>query len=327
MYRSKLIKIDSSKCERYFNSFQTNFSFTIDPTISVLTDEVIIYSLINAWIPYSFYAINQYNQYLDIQMCFNNIVTNSTFIIPSGNYNVYDLAKVIALSNNRLSITYNKINNTYTFIYTSPSANDYLTILFSTGLNSHRSSYKLLGFSESDEKFMANTSYVSGMLLMNDIAYFQIKSDLGNSDNIITGDEHTSLLEIIPISSEPLSYISYAPYQPNKFMLHNNSLTEIKIALLDNYGRDVDLNGISFLLTIKIDILSSENAGLTKKITSREEMESHNQQKQTNLEIIRNQPSIISMANENSQLSVNDYLEYQILKQELMKVKKTKKRK
>jgi len=330
-FRTKIIKIDSSKVNRYFNPYHTNFSFLVDPAISITQKDVIVYSLLNVWIPYSFYAVNQYNQNIDISICNDSVVTNTSYAIPQGNYNTYDFAKLLnSLLGNQFVFTYNKFNNTFSISFSSTTKNpkDSATFLFATGLNAITSCKKLLGCLQVDQQISTGTYMNTGMVLMNDIAYFQIKSDIGNADNIITGDENESLLEIIPVSSEPLSYISYAPFQPNKFLLHNNNLTEIKIALLDNYGRDVNLNGIPFLLTLKIDIISSEEAGLTR-ITSRSEMDKLNEdqddeQTLTNLEILHRHPGIINIPINTPPIDVTDFLEYRLILDELKKIKKKK---
>lgn len=343
-FKSKIIKIDSSKATTYYNAYKTNFMFLVDPAIFVSNDEVIVYSLLNAWIPYSFYSVNQYNQYLDVAIVetISSVIQNTynqTIIIPSGNYSTYDFVKTVSslinlaftgvagMTGNQFSISYNKINNTFTISFTSSlavssSVNYYASFMFKTGPNASHSCYKLMGCPQQDIMINSGQSLATNLVLMNDIAYFQIRTDLGDANTFITGDETGNLLDIIPVSSEPLSYISYAPFQPNKFILHNHSLTEIKIGLVDNYGRDVNLNGIPFLITLKIDLVTPEEAGIPKPVGRDDADEFQGEQGLTNLQIISNNPSIIARPAEQDPLSVADLIEYNLIQHELAKVKK-----
>jgi hypothetical protein len=184
-----------------------------------------------------------------------------------------------------------------------------------------------MGCSTND--LLISPSVSTGIIFMNDIAYFQIKTDIGESNTVITGDDLGNLLDIIPVSSEPLSYISYSPFQPNKFLLHNTNLNGIKIALIDNMGRDVNLNGVPFLLTIKIDLVTPEEAGIPKSLgrDAEEVQEFQGQQGKTNLQIISENPSIIARPAEQNPLSLSDWIEYNLINKELAKVNKQMKSK
>ena len=346
-FKSKIIKIDSSKASQFFNAYQTNFLFTIDPPITVTNDEVIVYSLVNAWIPYSFYSVNQYNQYLDVRIVratvaplnmsvIQNVYTK-TIIIPAGNYSTYDFAKTLAsllnasysgvanMSATQFTVTYNKINNTFAIGYasslTTAGSRYYAQLMLQTGAHASVSCRKLLGCPMQDITIDSGTTLATNLVVMNDLAYFQIRTDIGESNTIITGDDQGNLLEIIPVSSEPLSYISYSPFQANKFLLHNTSLNVIRIGLVDNYGRDVDLNGIPFLLTIKIDVVSAEEAGLPLAI-GRNADDFEGQQAETNLQIIGKDPRLIARATDQEPLSVADLIEYRLIQKELANIKK-----
>ena len=84
-FKSKLIRIDSSKANEYLNNYKTSFVYTFDP-IQTDANESIVYSLINISIPYSYYSTNRHNQYLDVSESINNVTTIRNLIIPAGNY-------------------------------------------------------------------------------------------------------------------------------------------------------------------------------------------------------------------------------------------------
>jgi hypothetical protein len=94
-------------------------------------------------------------------------------------------------------------------------------------------------------------------------------------------------------------------------------------------GRDVNLNGVPFLLTIKIDLVTPEEAGIPKSLgrDAEEVQEFQGQQGKTNLQIISENPSIISRPAEQEPLSLSDWIEYNLINEELAKVNKQMKSK
>ena len=323
-FNSKILKIDSSKVTRYLNDYKTAFQFVLEPAISVHPNQSIVYSVVNVNIPYSFYSINSYNNYLEVDEKINNITTRRTIIIPSGNYSAYDFSKIlmIALNNNTItySIQYNKNSNTYIMSISSPPTATSI-FLFSTGPNKLKSIHKFLGI-PTEDILINNVPFSTGLITMNDIYYFQLKSDIGLSDKIITADGNDGILEIIPINDQPLNFISFNPMNPNKFLLHNSTLNIITIGLFDNYNRMVDLNSIPFFITIKIDIIDNmENNILTSK--GREIEESN----MTNLEYIMKNPESIMRPSDQQPLNLSDMIEYNIIKEMLNKIKNSKNKK
>ena len=155
----------------------------------------------------------------------------------------------------KYDISYNKINNT--FLIKTVLSNTSSIFRFHSGPNASTSCHIFLGLPDLDT--IINTDpFESGFITMNDIYYLQIRTDIGSSDNIVTSDGADGLLEIIPVSDQPLHFISYQPSNPSKFLLQSSTLYSINIALSDNKNRPVDLNGIPFLLTIRVDVIDSE---------------------------------------------------------------------
>ena len=79
-------KIDSSNVSSYYNAFKTSFLYQLSEPVSCINGESILYSLISATIPYSFYGLNKWNCNLDIRETINNLPVIRTVIIPHGNY-------------------------------------------------------------------------------------------------------------------------------------------------------------------------------------------------------------------------------------------------
>jgi len=325
MYKSKILKIDSSKATQYYNAQQTSFLFQLEAPISVTNSETIVYSLTNAYIPYSFYSVNINNCMLDIQETYTGVLQSSTTIrrfikLPYGNYNANDfmrmLLSLLNVTNNiHYTIIYNKISNTYSI---SSSLNTDSVFLFQSGLHALQSCHTFLGFPQLDT-IINSTPFQTGCITMNDIYYFQIKSDIGSGINFMMSDNSDGILDVVPIADQPMSFITYNPINPSKFLLLNNSLNSIKIGLTDNHNRIVDLNGIPFLLTIKIDIIDSVENGMHVGNGRDDMVQDH---EKTNLEYFMEKPALVQPA---ATINIQDLVEYNLIQKMLKKVKKNKK--
>ena len=317
MYKSKILKIDSSKAVQYYNAERTSFLFQLEVPISVTNSETIVYSLTNAYIPYSFYSVNRYNNMLDVRETVLSISTVRSIAIPHGNYSANDfsrlLTQLLTTSSVTYTITYNKNSNTF-----SISSSKASIFLFQSGTHAAQSCHNFLGLPDYDT--IINTQpFQTGCITMNDIYYFQIKSDIGSGTNIMMSDNSDGILDVIPISDQPMSFISYNPINPSKFMLLNNSLNAIKIGLTDNFNRIVDLNGIPFMITIRIDVIDSAENGIAVG-GGRQDMQQEHEK--TNLELFIEKPALVQPA---QSINIQDLVEYNLIQKMLKKVKKNKK--
>jgi hypothetical protein len=328
-FRTKILKLDSSKATRYDNEYQTACLFQFDE-ISCRGDESLVYSLLNASIPYSWHSVNKYNQYLDIEEKINNVSTNRIIIIPAGNYSSVELAKTLTqlLTTQNpagglvYNITYNKINNRFLINITTPNAT--AIFKFGTGENANESCYKLLGCLKID-LLINNVPFLStNSVIMNDITFLQIKSDLGN--NIVSSSNEDNIFEIIPINTQPYSYISYAPYQPNKYLLNQSSINTVSIELVDNENRPINLNGLSFLITIKLVIIDKAQHNIPIGVDPRMQQPS---EEKTNLQVLEENPGIINIPqpyDPDRTTTLSDLIEYNIIKEMLNEFKSKNKK-
>ena len=322
MYRTKILKLDSSKARKYHNEERTAFEFQLESQISVTNAESIVYSLISAYIPFSFYSLNKNNQWLDVSETIDGAVALRSVSIPEGNYSANDLSRALMASLNTSSmtynITYNRINNTFSISTTRPNTS--AVLLFESGAHAAQSCHSFLGLPPLDT-IINSEPFQTGLITMNDIYYLQIRTDIGSSDNIQTGDGSDGLLDIIPVSDQPLHFISYTPITPSKFLLQSNTLSSINIALTDNKNRTVDLNGIPYLLTIRIDIVDSEEHRVAVA-TGRETLDSNPEK--TNLEWFVENPEMVNPA---PTLNLSDLVEYNEIRKMLSGLKKSKRKK
>ena len=321
MFKTKLLKLDSSKARVYYNAEKTSFQFQLEQAISVTNAESIVYSLLSAYIPYSFYSVNSQNNWLDIEEAIGTTKTTRSLEIPHGNYSAIEFARTLMGLLNKVTfkyeISYNKINNT--FMIKTVLSNTSAIFRFHSGPNASKSCHIFLGLPDLDT--VINTEpFETGFVTMNDLYYFQIRTDIGSSDNVVTSDGADGLLDIIPVSDQPLHFISYQPTNPSKFLLQSNTLYAINISLTDNKNRAVDLNGIPFLLTIRVDVIDSEEHKIA--VATGREVDDGNDK--TNLEYFIQKPALVNPA---QHLNISDLIEYNEIKKLLSEVKQKKKKK
>ena len=322
-----LLKIDSSTSQTYYNSYKTAFLYTLSEAISVTGGHSIIYSLISATIPYSFYGLNKYNNMLDLKETLGGVELGVRSIaIPFGNYDAISFSKVLMQYLNTTTVkylvNYNKISNK--FQIKTVTVDLVSTFLFDTGINKVNSCFSFVGCPKNTDVIFNNEYIETGMITMNDIYHLQIKSDLG-SQNVITSDSVDNILEIIPINNNPLGFIHHTPYIQTKYLLSQTNLQNIRIELTDNYNRPIDLNGIPFLLNIKCEIIKNTVYDVPTGVDPRQSSTSSNAIEQTPLERIIENSSIIDRP---SPIDLNSLVEINIIQkmiQELSMKKKTKK--
>ena len=321
MFKTKILKLDSSKARAYHNEEKTSFTFQLEQQISVTNAESIVYSLVSAYIPFSWYALNKYNQWLDVRETIGSVTTSRSVSIPEGNYSAVEFARTLmALLNTqtiKYDISYNRISNTFTIHTLLPNTS--ALFLFHSGTHAKLSCHGFLGLPDSDV-IINSEPFQTGLITMNEIYYLQIRTDIGASDNFVTGDGCDGLLDIVPVSDQPLHFISYNPITPSKFLLQSNTLSTINIALTDNKNRVVDLNGIPYLLTIRIDIVDSEEHRVAVA-TGREALDGNPEK--TNLEWFIENPELVNPA---PPLNLGDLVEYSEIKRMLSGLKKSKRK-
>ena len=317
---NKIIKIDSNHAESYFNNIKSSSLFDCDSVV-VENNESIQYSVQSLTIPYSFYGCNDYNCYMDVRE--NNI--QRSIQMPKGNYNSFQYFETLALLLNT-----NQFNNIYTITYSeitnkiSIQCNANVWLLFATGNHQDNNNHRFLGFNGDDLLLQnGNLNYSNNVCVMTDIQYLQISSDLGSS-NIISGSNEDCLLEIIPINACPNGVIQFtAPI--NKYLLTSKSFNQVRIKLVDNLNRDVNLNGLSFLLLLRLDIINNDLHNI-KYSNGRDTIPEGEPVNKTNLDYIKEQPGLISM---NNPVEENSLLEFSIftkMMKELKKIKNQKKK-
>ena len=257
-FKSKLIRIDSSKENEYLNDYKTSFVYDFDP-ITTDNNESIVYSLLSISIPYSYYSVNKYNQYLDISETINNVTNIRNTVIPAGNYTSMTYATtLLAILNNvhiTYNITYNKTQNRYNISIVTPNCT--AIFLFKTGANHDTCNYKFLGFDKKDININSVAMLSTNCVTMSDIYYLQLKTDLDSTTTLIS-DGTDNILETINIPTQPFTILQHTPIEINRYLLPQKMLRSINMSLCDNNNNELNLNGLPFYCVIKIEIINNE---------------------------------------------------------------------
>jgi hypothetical protein len=247
-------------------------------------------------------------------------VVKEVALLKQALYELKQKNTIIEQENNLIKSELCKKDNTY-IVYVDEKDQNNIDCKLLSGTNKEKSCYAFFGLPKEDIE-INNEPLETGMITMNDIYHLQIKSDLG-SQNVITSDSIDNILEVIPITPSPLSFIFYSPQTPIKYLLGQNTLQTIKIELTDNKNRPVDLNLIPFMINIKIEVVKNDDYDIPTGFDPRSINLDNNPAEQTALERIYQDPRIIDRP---SPYNVNDYIEYQIIQQMLKDLSKSKRK-
>ena len=236
------IYLNSINADTYNNNLTSDCEFTL-PNLDIPDGYHIYLSINNATIPYSFYSINNTNNYISLLNTTTSIYTS--FTIPIGNYNINQL--IVLLNNNLIGYTfyYNSINNKIVISNNNPfqllNVSTCATLLGFIKNLSINSSGLILTSPNCIDLFPINIIYIESNLLTYNIN----KSNINNQ----------SLLCAIPVYTQPYSLIQYHNYNGFRCNLFTNRINRITLKLIDEYGIPIDLNGCHFNMTIQIDIV------------------------------------------------------------------------
>lgn len=231
----------NSKFATTYTNNKANCDFYL-PVMDINTQNQLYVSIIHAVIPYTFYNVNSSNNYFNYTLG----GTPYNFTIARGNYNVNTL-KTYLTANLPFTVSYNGINNTFTFTHTTY---DFVFLSSSSCLS-------LLGFSTTSSS--TNKSLTSNQTI--NMATSQcvcICTNLEtNNINMMSGmTNNRNVLISIPIDVAPNGLIIYK--NTNNFRVNSfrNVINNINIKLEDQDGGQIDLNGADWSMTLQFDIVN-----------------------------------------------------------------------
>ena len=245
------IHFSSRFANNYVNGSFSNCEFFL-PVIEVPPQHQIYVSCISASIPYTFYNIDSNNNYLEY-FVYNSVDNGASTLydltITPGNYNAYQLQNYLKTQlGSNFTVTYDVITNKFTFSHTYMNfgfRGDTSTALELIGFK------KSLFFIESNNKTLTSEYCVN--LLSKHCLCVALNYTTGNINysNKLTNN----VLVSIPIKGNPYSMITYENTNAYKANLYKNSLTYIKIKIVDQNNNIVDLNGCHWTMTFQLDIV------------------------------------------------------------------------
>jgi len=213
--------------------------------------------------PNNYFLFSMKRRNITISIMFGT--TTATIHIPPGNYDAYSMVTALndIFTNNALewlSVSFNPINGTFTFIGTKPfSLNTVCDIdesfnrPFDYGLGYH------LGFSR--DIFPAKTTNGSYSVISNQCATFSgdpyVFLKINNFDCVrhtVQGNEFTALAKIV--IKEPKNFMTYDDYagQHAKEVTFPSpqDLSRFHIQVLDAYGNNLDMCGSNFSFSLEV---------------------------------------------------------------------------
>ena len=267
-FRSITLFLDSR--DTFKTHSNSDCEWLLQKAIYVPTNIDILFSLDNITVPFSFYTVNSYNNYLHYTDP-NGI--DRSFSVTPGNYTVTNLLETINASLVDLSVSYSYITNKVTFISTTDT--------FDFTLLSDSTIFTVLGFSAvnhesgggsivSDQTF--NLAYTTGIYIdLNDITTENIDGSNGGI---------TSILSRVPIDQMPGSILQYSA-KNNMVHVTNKYIHNLHITLLDDEKRSLLLqDNVYFNVTLTLHFITRKHEVFDNKMLLT--LQEHEEKKKSN---------------------------------------------
>tara|TARA_R100000808_G_C2154667_1_gene165829 strand:- start:5248 stop:6375 length:1128 start_codon:yes stop_codon:yes gene_type:complete len=319
---SRVLYINSKDATTFFNQNQSDFVFTLQEPVVVPEHHSMLMSVFSAEIPYSFYnfrigvncrldyAVTAFNTpadydangFLDLAP-----VGAQSLIIPEGNYNAVELAKVIsdgvvaAGPLNPLEVKFDPVKLKFSFRCIQKNLR--VTLAMKNGAATGEDMNEELGFdlinTDGDpfvELNLGANQWFNGFSnppaappgvgvdtirngpFLTTPSYFLYADDVVDVTNSIRSlflrtnlsttsvlDSHigggfSNILTRVPINAEPGGIITIKPVDGNvhKLLLKVKSITDISITLTNQKNQVIDLNGLTFDISLKLEFIADK---------------------------------------------------------------------
>ena len=280
---SVLIHLDSRDASSYLASSENGdltsyFQYILTDKIICPSNQVMLISLYNASIPYSFYNIRVgINDTIDLKISNGGIdPINHTIVLPPANYTTFSLADKIELLINALSanlaeeftftMTYDddlqKFDYSVEGIEESSTNQVRIDLLFNSGGNSSKTPKIEMGFKQEDIyldtlKPLTSTNCID---INGSIHGIYVRSNLTSKSVLDSQNGNLSnILARIPIEVQAGGIIFFNSRDSKHLSVVSPlEVNIITIRLTDERNRQLDLNGLHFQVGIKIDFMYSK---------------------------------------------------------------------
>ncbi len=269
---TNILHIASKDCIKPTNN-TNHIICNLNTPITCEEHEIFEITLLTASIPYSFYAINYSNKYLDVKERVNGIDSFFTIFIEEGNYNSITFLNKVKTELNNMSpngiqyvIDYNKVTNKGEFDYNNniPNINE-VVFLFQSGANSFFNLQTVMGFYQEIDMILPMVS--TSTMNLNPYANIFIHSpSLGITNSFDSmSKQNTTIIAKIPVNVAPFSNIFYENDLFTKYISGITSIGSIELALRDEFQLPIDMNQNDWFCTMKIKKLNHNFPILTRE--------------------------------------------------------------
>ena len=248
----RLINLNSDNATQYNNG--TLLSDVVFNFANVLRDDKDIVlvegGLLNAQIPVSFYAINQYNNVLSYLVS-NPFPSSFSITVPVGNYNYLSLKAAMEtafLANSHtITLSINSVNGKITFTNTTSGA----TLI---GFNENGSTiWNVLGCRTGSGNVLAVANVVSPPFPLNLLGIKKIKF-FSDALGVVAVDSSqygsTNLVDCISVNQASYGLISYSNTQNIYSKVKRKWINQIDLQIRDEFSNLIDFNNTGWTLTM-----------------------------------------------------------------------------
>ena len=235
------LHLSSNFADKLFNNNNADAEFYL-PLIEIPSQYHLHVNVVHASIPFTFYNVNSSNNVLNYTV--DSI--NYSLVITQGNYNVNNFKSFLNSNMSNFTISYDPIQNKYTFVNTAN-----LNFTFS----STSSCLGLLGFTNQNNTSINYSLTSTQTINLNPIRCVCVGSNLPSSNISLTSKNKNNIICSIPITTQANSIINYL--NPNNFKINTyaNVLSSLRIQLMDQDGNLLNLNGANWSMTIQFDVI------------------------------------------------------------------------
>lgn len=219
------------------------YSWSLKEPITAPSGHVFLFSVTDATIPYSFYIINTNNN--------SYAMAGVSATVTPGNYTILELLTTLRENHPTITFTYKQTTNKVTVTNATPfsMSNTVGKEPFLRLLGFTKDSYS--GASSYTSESVVNLASYSSIYVFSNVSAANLDSYESRSGNIMCK---------IPVTSCPNGLIFFENINMLRHVVTHNTISEVRIRLIDPYYFDLLLNGVPFSMTIQIDIVPQTQA-------------------------------------------------------------------
>ena len=234
----------SKYADTYVNNNEAHSIFNIRNPIIPDPDTRILACITDLEIPYSFYIFRSTNNHLRIQI---NAGATVNFTLTVGNYNINQLVDAFndnggTLYANNITATYDANTNKLSFSHNSTTIK--VVIAYTTML-------KEIGWKTTQDTY-ASPITGDNMVNLSGLANIYLRSKNLGVENYDSNNAVAGTLCKVPVNVLPLEFIFYRPVENLYIRLSDRQITTIDVAIEDEAGNLINLNGGEFSFTMSL---------------------------------------------------------------------------